>query len=355
MAKQPAERFGSVGQMAAVFRAVLADPEWCPEVLEQDGVELVPAGFRPGAVLRSPAADRPPAGPAGAKEHPTAPIGAGYRYHPEPEKADDRATVVQAGNALQDLPATKASPAPGDSSTPQKSTESADTKRGGDKEGTGDKGVRHGGAWVLSSATRRRFYRMAQALRDEGVGGPQLTQKLARCLECEERLLEHSSEVSSLNARIRELEAAGRERESRLRYAIIDLSMERGRVDGASKKNATQKATDSGQTESQTATEKPQRGLVADLEYQIRELEQRLRRVAEQREADLSRLEDEIRRHRRAADALRETLLERERVLARALLAHRADLRAVRSAEGFCVKESMLAELESFVDARAYN
>ena len=48
--------------------------------------------------------------------------------------------------------------------------------------------------------------------------------------------------------------------------------------------------------------------IIDDLGYQIRALEKRLREVAEKRELELERLEEEIRHHREKVDGLRQGL-----------------------------------------------
>ena len=78
----------------------------------------------------------------------------------------------------------------------------------------------------LEEKLRGALYEFAQRLRDRKLGGPRLIQQLARCLEREERLFGHKADIASMASRIEEMGAAGRQRESRLRHAVIDLGLE---------------------------------------------------------------------------------------------------------------------------------
>jgi hypothetical protein len=145
-------------------------------------------------------------------------------------------------------------------------------------------------------------------------------------MDKEERLLEHRTEVASLRSRMEELEAAGRQRESRLRYAIIDLGMEKSRLEAASSPQSGE-----GDGNGPLGEQREERNVIMDLDYQIRELEQRLQEVAKQRDAELVRLESEVRKHRRRAERAGEELASQAGVLLESVLEVEDELQTLES------------------------
>jgi tRNA A-37 threonylcarbamoyl transferase component Bud32 len=109
---------------------------------------------------------------------------------------------------------------------------------------------------------------LGELLRDHRLGTVEVTQILGSLVDVEERAIALETELAVAESRLGELDQKVREGESRLRYAIIDLSMERSRL----------------------LDEGVSLGTVADLDYQIVELEGRLAelyRVRAEKQASL--------------------------------------------------------------------
>jgi serine/threonine protein kinase len=280
MAKSPAERYGSSEEMATVFRRLLRDHAVGPDDEEPgidawSGVAQTWGEELEGSVL-GPSGSRP----AGAAGDSLARRSLERRTHP-------------------------VGPAESEEVAPE--------------EGKGS-------STSLTGSIRKQLYALTQQLRDRGVGGARLTQQLARCMDKEERLLEHRTEVASLRSRMEELEAAGRQRESRLRYAIIDLGMEKSRLEAASSPQSGE-----GDGNGPLGEQREERNVIMDLDYQIRELEQRLQEVAKQRDAELVRLESEVRKHRRRAERAGEELASQAGVLLESVLEVEDELQTLES------------------------
>jgi chromosome segregation ATPase len=71
---------------------------------------------------------------------------------------------------------------------------------------------------------------LAQALRDRRLGAVEMTQVTGTLGTLEERSISVQMEIALLESRIDDLERETREREAFLRYALVDLSVERGRL-----------------------------------------------------------------------------------------------------------------------------
>jgi tRNA A-37 threonylcarbamoyl transferase component Bud32 len=159
-------------------------------------------------------------------------------------------------------------------------------------------------------AERRRLLRqalqlLAQRCVARHVGTEEIGRARQRDIELEERRYELETELGLLESRFEAVETAGRESESQLRYAIIEISIERDRllsVDGPT--------GDTGE-------------MNADLTYQISELEHRLLDVARERETELDVVERDIAAVRRAADDLNAELTRADRDLLGLLVAQR--------------------------------
>jgi tRNA A-37 threonylcarbamoyl transferase component Bud32 len=144
---------------------------------------------------------------------------------------------------------------------------------------------------------RHALYQLVGALRDHGLASDELAQRLIRARQLEEQQLEAETELSLLQARLEQLEATGREQESQLRYAVIDLSMERDRLERVAEPSPGQQA------------------MLADLVYQIQELEHRLLDVARKREQQLDDVDRQIIGQRRAWEDAQAALTREDQAL----------------------------------------
>jgi len=127
--------------------------------------------------------------------------------------------------------------------------------------------------WYWSQAVKKAKS-LAHFLREQRLGTPELTRILGELADLEERTLSLDTEIALARSRTSELEKMTREAESRLRYAVMDLSMERGRL------------VDEGQVSS---------GVIQDLDFQIQSLESRLSEVYSERSQKMIKLEQSIR------------------------------------------------------------
>lgn len=146
---------------------------------------------------------------------------------------------------------------------------------------------------------RRLLQQIARVLRDSDLASEELQAELDRTQRIEEKAAEVENELALLASRVEEVEAYGRERESQLRYAIIDLGMERGRLEGGETISPANQA------------------MIADLAYQIGELEVRLLDVARRRETQLDEVDNQIATQRRELDNLRANLARQDKTLLR--------------------------------------
>jgi serine/threonine protein kinase len=146
---------------------------------------------------------------------------------------------------------------------------------------------------------RRLLQQIARGLRDHELASEEMQAELERSQRIEERAAEVENELALMASRVEEVEASGRERESQLRYAIIDLGMERGRLEGSEHISPADQA------------------MVADLAYQIGELEVRLLDVARRREIQLDEVDNQIATQRRELDNLRANIARQDKTLLR--------------------------------------
>jgi hypothetical protein len=126
--------------------------------------------------------------------------------------------------------------------------------------------------WYWSRITSKAKA-LAQHLRDQRLGAIELTTTLGELANLEERTTSLETEIALARSRIDELEAITHEAESRLRFAVMDLSMERGRLID----------------EHDVAPH-----IIHDLDFQIRALEGRLAEVHRERAQKLAALEEAI-------------------------------------------------------------
>ena len=133
--------------------------------------------------------------------------------------------------------------------------------------------------WYWSQALKKAR-ELAHQLRDRRLGTIEITKLLGDLGDLEERTTSLGTEIALAESRLRELDAMIREAETRLRGAMVDLSMERGRL---LDENAL-----------------PQ--LIADLDFQLSSLDQRLAEVYKERDARQDALANALKlRHERLA------------------------------------------------------
>jgi serine/threonine protein kinase len=176
---------------------------------------------------------------------------------------------------------------------------------------------------------RRLLQQMARELGEQGLGSDELQAELQRSQDLEEQAIAVESELALLAARVEEIEAAGRERESQLRYAIIDLGMERGRLEDPEEQRT------------------PDAAVLADLVYQIGELEVRLLDVARRRETQLDDVDGHIAAQRRELDNLRASIARQDKSLLRPVERQRP---AAADVPDLAAAYTRLDELKSVLD-----
>jgi len=118
----------------------------------------------------------------------------------------------------------------------------------------------------------KKAKRLATELRDHRLGSASLTTLLGTLQDLDEQVMALETEIALLIAKQEDLDNLTRERESRLRYAVVDLSVERGRMLDEPNSDDT---------------------VLADLDYQIQVLETRIADVFKDREAQLERVQQE--------------------------------------------------------------
>jgi len=161
--------------------------------------------------------------------------------------------------------------------------------------GSGELAERHEARKQL----RRLLLQIARALGECELASEELQADLRRSAQLEEQTAEVENELALLASRVEEVEAYGRERESQLRYAIIDLGMKRGGLETVETLSPEDQA------------------MIADLAYQIGELEVRLLDVARRRESQLDEVDGLIAAQRRELDNLRANLARQDKILLR--------------------------------------
>lgn len=151
---------------------------------------------------------------------------------------------------------------------------------------------------------RNHVRHAAAVLQARGASPAWFSQALNSLQQMETQLQDVETQLTSLETRSEELDLSGREQESQLRYAIIELGMEKSRL----------------QQDAASGGEKPYLPEIADLSYQVGELERRLATVARDREAQLDaadqrilelrrQMEDQAAARARSEDALLAQLL----------------------------------------------
>ena len=251
MQKRPQDRFQRASDIARLLRDYLVSNKSRGGVLDSD-LELVP----PAGPITHPGPL--PLNEVVAKAKAQAAAEAAPELAPEPPLETTGATLLQTGTA----------PAAID---------------------TGRQEVR--------KHLRQQLHELATALQERDLAGQRLSDVLLQSMRLEEQAYEAETELTLLEARLEEIEASGRERESQLRYAIIDLGMERSRLE-------------------RTKNPPPgHRAMLSDLAYQIGELEHRLLDVARHRETQLDEVDSQIAHQRRALEDLHASLVRQDNAL----------------------------------------
>lgn len=150
----------------------------------------------------------------------------------------------------------------------------------------------------------------ATVLQQRGASPAWFSQALDALVQLEAQAHAMEVELTALEDRTEELDLAGREQESQLRYAIIELGMEKSRLRQAGEPGAKQ----------------PHLPEIADLAYQVGELERRLATVARDREARLDAADQRILELRRGLEDLAAARARSEEGLLTQLLSLRAQV-----------------------------
>jgi serine/threonine protein kinase len=138
--------------------------------------------------------------------------------------------------------------------------------------------------WALEQAGKVG-HSIATQMVSFGLGGATLQSALAELAQQEQQQIGLETEVAVVRSRLEDLEVRFRERISSLRYAVADLSLERGRaVDSEGNQAAT----------------------VLDIDYQIRELEKRLGEVSREEEGGQARVVAQLRERQTRLDLHRQ-------------------------------------------------
>lgn len=134
-----------------------------------------------------------------------------------------------------------------------------------------DDGANQGWYW---NQVCKKSKELACTLRDQRLGTVDLTRALSELSDVEEVVMSLETEIVFLKARQEDIETLTREREARLRNAVVDLSVERGRL-----------------LDEQSVDQR----VIAALDYQILQLEQRIAGVIEEERAEIERIQEDLR------------------------------------------------------------
>jgi len=145
---------------------------------------------------------------------------------------------------------------------------------------------------------------MATRMVSFGLGGAALQAGLIELGRLEHEQIDLETELAVYRSRLEEQEMRLRERIARLRYAVADLSVERGR------------SIDTGA---------PDPATVLDIDYQIGELEKRLGEVSRKEEGDQARMVSQLREVQTRLDVHRQAQSDADRKLISLLYQARPD------------------------------
>lgn len=151
--------------------------------------------------------------------------------------------------------------------------------------------------WLWTHVVKRARI-LAKQLAGQSVHPAEILETLSELAAIDKQVEELGTQVALAESTFEDQELELREGETRLRYAVVDLSIERGRL------------TDRG------AANSPQ---VEDLDYQLRELETRLSELYKSNERQHQALERKLERKRERLDGLRKYQIDVEVRLVNAL------------------------------------
>jgi serine/threonine protein kinase len=140
----------------------------------------------------------------------------------------------------------------------------------------------------LDTRRARAIEELAHAVRERGLGSPEISRVLSFKLEVEDQLLEVEAEIGSLCSRAAEREATAREREARLRQVLNRLEHEKAlaaRSDGGV--DAVAKTLPLGLAPLAIAI-----GAETDLARRARDFEHKLLAIRSDLEAELARIDE---------------------------------------------------------------
>jgi serine/threonine protein kinase len=281
MQKNPGDRYQRASDIAAVLRDYLLSTSTEPSSVGDNDLEL--------GRSESPSPRRPPLETAAEAEEPVAPIVGGL---PNPMADTLRAQASTSPAFVVDGAALQESASPRQMEAKQQ--------------------------------LREQAARVAGLLARLGLASPELRAAMDSSSRLQVELDEAQAELARLEVRLEEAELSGREQESQLRYAVIDLGMAKSRL------------------EQSPSTSSGSKAMLADLQFQVTELERRLLEVARSREAELDGLDSQIAERRRTLEDLKASLLRNDKDFLALLDLHRARFGGpVDLAEPFRVLESL--------------
>ena len=182
-------------------------------------------------------------------------------------------------------------------------------------------------------ATRREWYwgqavkkcgELIRRLRDHRLGSVELIRLLSRLSDVQEQVVSLETEIALADSRLRELDSMVRDAEARLRYAVVDLSMERGRL----------------------VDEGAQKNIYADLDFQIRSLEQRLAGLYKKNDEKKNALLVALRARQERLEHLRQDLTSLEVRLINGVLKARPAQPPAEVLDGYSGLTDLLAALK---------
>ena len=136
---------------------------------------------------------------------------------------------------------------------------------------------------------------LAYAVRDRGIGSPQISQVLSLKLEADDRVLDLEADVAVLEAHAVEIELRARERESRLRQALTQLEHERAMLQPAGEEIDSDKTLPLGCNMS--ALERSAQG--AQIDLRVQELARKIQQISQQLEQDLATWQEQLEQKQR--------------------------------------------------------
>jgi len=161
----------------------------------------------------------------------------------------------------------------------------------------------------------RRSYaleELAYAVRDRGIGSPEISQVLSFKLEADDRVLDLEADIAVLEAQATEIEMRARERESKLRQALTQLEHERAMLQPAPEGVDPNKTLPWGSNMS--TLERSSQG--EQLEVRVRQMSQKIQQISQQLERDLAGWQEQLEHKQRDLEGMYEVVERHEAELA---------------------------------------